>query len=239
MELYENIIKDTMELLEAFTPLNLEVCEKSTWEMGKKNELILKSDSAFELGGSYKSAVNYQCVTTSDDFIPQDEILLYGKDLSEIKEDTSFARLVFLNISNLVNEEIAYKTIKDLEFVKYNTNLKGYMMRASTMDRREQVRLAKSAIANGISFENIGNMFINKYKENPSVKAVKIIFITADLPIFKQLVSNAEKVDDITFTLNHALSEMNLDCNNCNLKEICDEVEGMRELHFKSVKNNS
>ena len=97
MELYENIIKNTFELLEADTPLNLEVCDESTWEIGKKNELILKSDSAFELGGSHKSAVNYQCVTTSEALIPKDEILLYGKDLNEIKEDTSFARLVFPN----------------------------------------------------------------------------------------------------------------------------------------------
>lgn len=235
MELYDNIINNTLDLLFSFTPTKLEVSKEFIWDQGKKNEIILKKDSAFELGGSYKSAVNYQCVTTTDKLITKDEILLYGKDLTEIKEDASFARLVFLQINNLENDEIAYKAIKDLEFIKYNLSFNGYMMRASTMDRREQVRVAKAAVDDGISFKNIGNMYANKYKENSLVKAVKIIFITSDLPIFKQLIDNARKVDEITTTLNHVLQEMNLDCHRCNLKSICDEVEGLRELHFKSA----
>jgi len=239
MELYDSIIKNTMDLLSDSTPTNLSVSKDNAWPMGSLNELILKKDSKFELGGSYKPAVNYQCVTTLESFVKKDEILLYGKDLSEINGDVSFARLAFLQINNLEDDDTAYKAIKELEFIKYNMNLDGYMMRASTMDKREQVRIAKTAINSGISFENVGNAFINKYKENPLVKAVKVIFITSDMPIFKQLTSNAEKVDKITLTLNHVLSNMNLDCHSCNLKSICDEVEGMRELHFKNSKTSN
>lgn len=239
MKLYENIIKNTVDLLSPFTPTRIEVSNEFTWNTGKKSELILKKDSAFELGGSYKSAVNYQCVTTSTKLIENDEILLYGEDLIEIKNDVPFARLAFLQINNLEGDEIAYKAIKQLEFIKYNMNLEGYMMRASTMDRREQVRVAKSAVADGISFKNIGNSFINSYKQNPLVKAVRIVFITSDMPIFKQLMDNARKIDEITLTLNHVLNNMNFNCSSCNLKPICDEVEGMRELHFKSAKKNS
>ncbi len=119
------------------------------------NELILKKDSKFELGGSYKPAVNYQCVTTLESFVKKDEILLYGKDLSEISTDVSFARLAFLQINNLEDDDTAYKAIKELEFIKYNMNLDGYMMRASTMDKREQVRIAKTAINSSISFEKV------------------------------------------------------------------------------------
>lgn len=239
MELYDSIIKDTIDLLSPYTHTSLAVSKDSAWTMGSLNELILKKDSQFELGGSYKPAVNYQCVTTLESFIQKDEILLYGKDLSEINGDVSFARLAFLQINDLEDDDTAYNAIKELEFIKYNMNLEGYMMRASTMDKREQVRIAKTAINRGISFENVGNAFINKYKENPLVKAVKIIFITSDMPIFKQLTSNAEKIDKITLTLNHVLISINLDCHSCNLKSICDEVEGMRELHFKSSKTSS
>jgi CO dehydrogenase/acetyl-CoA synthase beta subunit len=236
MKLYESIIKNTIDLLSSYTPISFAVSQKLAWNIGQTNELILKKDSEFELGGSYKPAVNYQCVTTSDNLIEKDEILLYGEDLTEIKNDVSFARLAFLQINNLGDDEKAYKVIKELEFIKYNMNLKGYMMRASTMDKREQVRVAKSAVVDGISFENIGNSFINKYKQNSLVKAVRIIFITSDMPIFKQLMENARKIDEITLTLNHVLNNMNFDCSSCNLKPICDEVEGMRELHFKSGK---
>ena len=37
---------------------------------------------------------------------------------------------------------------------------------------------------------------------------------------------------DITLTLSKILEGMPTDCNSCNLKPICDEVEGMKELHF-------
>lgn len=236
MELYDSIIKNTIDLLSPYKYSSLTVSKDLALSVGKDNELILKKDSAFELGGSYKSAVNYQCVTTSLSLVQKDEILLYGEDLTEIKSDVSFARLAFLQINDLDGDEVSYKVIKDLEFIKYNMNLKGYMMRASTMDFRECVRVAKSAVTDGISFNNIGNAFISKYKQNPLVKAVQIIFITSDMPIFKQFMDNARKIDEITLTLNHVLSNMNFDCHSCNLKPICDEVEGMKELHFKTSK---
>lgn len=37
---------------------------------------------------------------------------------------------------------------------------------------------------------------------------------------------------DITMTLSKILEGMPTDCGACNLKPICDEVEGMKELHF-------
>ncbi|MCT4687094.1 hypothetical protein [Vallitalea sp.] len=234
MKLYDSIIKDTIDVLTPYTPRRFTVSDDLTWKIGHSNEILLKKDSQFELGGSFKSAVNYQCVTSSNNFINKDEILLYGEDLNKIKEDISFARIVFLDIDNLGDDESSYKAIKELEFIKYNMNLKGYMMRASAMDNREQVRVAKSAVADGISFKNIGNSFINEYKQAKFIRAVRIIFITLNIPIYKKLAENAKKINKITLTLNHVLNNMNLDCSSCDLKPICDEVEGMRELHFKS-----
>ena len=39
-------------------------------------------------------------------------------------------------------------------------------------------------------------------------------------------------VRDITMSLSKILEGMPTDCGSCNLKPICGEVEGMRELHF-------
>ena len=48
----------------------------------------------------------------------------------------------------------------------------------------------------------------------------------------KALKPNAKKVDDITKTLSHILDGLPTDCGHCSLKPVCDEVEGMKELHF-------
>jgi len=30
-----------------------------------------------------------------------------------------------------------------------------------------------------------------------------------------------------------------MDCKSCSLQQVCDEVEGLRELHFASMKEGS
>lgn len=238
MELYNNIIMHTLEILSAYTSKKLKVCDEVNWEMCPKNELILSRDAAFELGANRLPSVNYSCVTTSKGLVEDDEILLYGPDLNEIKGDVPFARIVLLNINDLGDNDKAYRSIKNLEYVKYDIIPKGYMIRASSFDKREQVRVSKEAIARGINFEVIGNAYINKLKEDKLVNAVHIIFITQNIANFKKLTEYANKVDEITQTLNHVLNDMTLNCQSCNLKPICDEVEGMRELHFKTAKSS-
>ena len=83
-------------------------------------------------------------------------------------------------------------------------------------------------------FQKIGNLLINKYKENPAVKGVKVVFVTEAAVDFSKLESLSRKNHEITETLNQVMNNLTFDCDTCNLKAICDEVEGMRELHFKS-----
>ena len=104
------------------------------------------------------------------------------------------------------------------------------MIRTSSEEQKEIVRVSKSAIKKGISFEKIGNLLNSKFLENKSVKNVK----TAEDLDYSLLTSVAEKNSEITKTLNHIMQGINFDCSACNLKPICDEVEGMRELHFKN-----
>ena len=49
--------------------------------------------------------------------------------------------------------------------------------------------------------------------------------ITADCRMDK-------KTKQITATIDHMLKDVNIDCGSCLLQEICDEIEGLREMHF-------
>jgi hypothetical protein len=71
---------------------------------------------------------------------------------------------------------------------------------------------------------------------NPDVIAVKMIFLTADDADYAGLRTDAKKTRDITLTLSKILEGMATDCHSCNLREICDEVEGLKELHFGKEK---
>jgi CO dehydrogenase/acetyl-CoA synthase beta subunit len=138
-------------------------------------------------------------------------------------------------MQDVEDEQKAYNLIRKVEYAKYHYFPQGFMVRTASTSHKEMVRISKSALADGLSFEGVGNLLINKYKENNSVKSVKIIYVTDKMADYDKLESIAKKNYDITETLNHIMQNINFDCSTCNLKPICDEVEGMRELHFKNA----
>lgn len=234
MELYNSTIHELKERIEARAPKSWGYEPGKTWKDNGANELVLTRDAAYELGGSNLPASNCTCVTTDASLVPEDRILLVGQDLNELRADSPFARIVLLHVNSISgDDQEAFRTIRDMEFVKYHVFPQGYMMRVSPENGREQVRVSKQAIKHGISFRNIGNSFIKKYKENKLIDHVCIIFVTGDRAMCKELADTAKKVDAITLTLNHIMDGLATDCSVCSFKTVCDEVEGLKELHFK------
>lgn len=226
MDFFNSLIENTNELLGALPQKALTYTPDNAWADLGYNQVILQRDTAFELGGT-----GFNLVTSSE---INDEIIVIGNDLDKIKADCKFARISLIQIEDTADEQKAYNLIRKIEYVKYHYFPDGYMIRTSSRSHKEAVRVSKKAIKNGISFERVGNLLINKYKEIPAVKGVKVIFVTDQSADFNALTSLAEKNNRITETLNHIMNNVNFDCSTCNLKPICDEVEGMKELHFKT-----
>ena len=216
MELYDSFIRETTDLLGAPTQ-KWAYKERDAWKDNGESELVLLRDAAYELGGGANDAVNFTCVTSDSSLVPADEVLLYGPDMKEIKGDVPFARLVILGVKDIdvENKDATYAAIRNIEFVKYHVFPDGYMMRVSPESSREQIRVSKKAIKKGISFYKVGCDFIKNVD-------------------FKALHDTAKKIDDVTKTMNTILEGMpeDLDCASCSFKPVCDEVEGLKELHF-------
>lgn len=232
MQLYDTIIKDTLDALKAYTP-KVWAADGDKWKKGSRNDLLFSSDTAYELGGNGKESVGYTAVTTDASLVPKHSIMLYGRDIRDISADTSFAQIAVIAADEIEGDENAlYHAIKDIELSVYDIYLKGLMVRQSFIDNRFQMRVGKYAVKEGASFRTIGNAIIDKYESDKRVKSATMIFVTEDYPEFAALKSLAKKTDSITAALNKALSGMNADCRTCNLKDICDEVEDLRKLHF-------
>lgn len=233
MELFNSLIKDTEVMLQKGKAKSWKYSEKNTWKDIGFSELVLQKDAAYELGAMGKGSANYVLFTSNADYVNEDEVLLYGPDLKEIKGDVDFARIVLLRIGVLEDDDEAkYRTLKDIEFAKYHVYPEGYMVRMSPESYREQIRVSKKALKKGINFSSIGNSYIKEYKKNPNVLNVKVIFITAPGFDYVGMKKIAEKANAVTGTLTHILEGFSTDCSVCALKDICDEVEGMKELHF-------
>ena len=226
MEFFDSLINEALELTQGPHKSDYSYNSDNAWLDVGFNQVILQRDTAFELSGT-----GFNLITSSP---VNDGITVIGGELKDIKDNCKFTRISLVQIEEPEEQQKTYNLIRKIEYVKYHYFPDGYMIRTSSRSHKEAVRVAKSALKKGISFENVGNLLINKYKENPAVKGVRVIFITSPEADHKTFEAMAEKNNGITETLNHVMNSVNFDCNTCNLKPICDEVEGMRELHFKN-----
>lgn len=234
MKLYDETIKEWLKILDSLQGRELDVKKGEDWkDIGNAN-MILRSDMAYELGGNHLPALSGMTLTANASLVPRDEVLLYGKDLGEIHEDTPYARLAVLRVKedSMGEGNALYQAIRKMEYTKYHLNPEGFMMRISAASQREMVRVGKTALEKGLGFEQIGKLFLQSYHKNPQVEAVKLVFITlSDFP-YEELEIHIKKAEEITKAIDHILKNLSMDCNVCSLKQICDEVEGMKELHF-------
>lgn len=227
MEFFDSLIKEIFHRTDRFAKTELSYSSESLWNDVGYSQVILQRDTAFELDGT-----GFNLVTSSE---INDGIVVIGDDLQNINGKRKFARISLVQIENEEDEQKAYNLIRKIEYVKYHHFPEGYMIRTSSRSHKEAVRVSKTALKDGICFQKIGSLLINKYKEIPAVKAVKVIFITYPSADYAEFESIAQKNNRITETLNHIMNSVTFDCDTCNLKPICDEVEGMKELHFKSA----
>ena len=233
MELFNSLLRDTKALLEKGAPKVWDYAERDCWHDIGSSELVLQKDAAYELGAAGKGSANYVLFSSSVELVDKDQVLLYGPDLKDIKGDCDFARIVLLRVGVLDDDdEQVYRILKDIEFAKYHVYPEGYMVRMSPESYREQVRVSKKVLKKGISFRSIGASYIKAYKKDPNVLNATVIFVTAPGYDYAAMKDNAKKANDITNTLTHILEGLPTDCSVCSLKGICDEVEGMKELHF-------
>ncbi len=247
MQLYDALTMRVRELLSGLSPKIYSYDAAKAWPETKDFEMIFQKDAAFELGGGNKASVNLTCVTgTTEVFtkwqdpacaVPVSQVYVYGPDLREIQGDVNYARIceVLLRedaVRYAGNADQTLKLLQDIDFVKFHVYGKGFMMRTSGQSAREPVRVARKALQDGITFERMGDAMISHYQKNPEVLAVRVSFITEDAFDYNGLAKEAQKAVEIRNSLSKIQKGLPTECSVCDVREICNEVTGLRELHF-------
>lgn len=231
MNVYDNLIKETLSILQKqdFTELKVKDCD---WNMLDTNEFLMGKEVAFELGDRFKDSVVVHIPTSDETLIGEDKIFLIGQDLQSIKKNTNFSRVTLFNIDDIPDPNKAYIGIRKLNYERYKIIPEGYMVLSSSFENKENVRVSKKAIKQGLTFETLGNIYINRYKQLEGVHNVQVYFIVGDHDFVKDLVALSKKVNEVTNAFDHILKNVILDCDVCPLKTICEDIEALRELHF-------
>jgi hypothetical protein len=233
MKLYDGIIDNIKQMLFAHSAKELPV-ESPGWPMVTDRSMILRADMAYELGSGKYAGIGATLLTGDQDLVPEDGISLIGPDLPQIRGDADYARIALVRVreESMGEGNSLYNAIRKLEYTRYHFYPEGFMMRVSSSQQRESVRIAREALNKGLGFSATGNRMIEAFRRNEMVEAVQICYVTDPAFPYGELEQLVQKAEAVTRTIDHILKDVKMDCNACNLQKICDEVEGLRELHF-------
>ena len=234
MRLFDETIKKFQMLLNVEESRELPVGDTG-WPEVSDQSMILRSDMAYELGGEGLPAIGCTLVTADEALVPGDAVTLLGKDLPEIQKDVPYARIALVRAAGdtLGEGQALYQAIRNLEYTRYHFYPEGFMMPVSASRAKETVRIGKDALKRGLDFTKAGNRMISAFHKNKSVEAVRLYYVTQETCDYKTLKHYAEEAESITKTIDHILKSSIMDCGACSLQKVCDEVEGLRELHFR------
>ena len=231
MFIFDDLIKQINNLNSSYSFKSLDILNSEFKE--NPNQFIFSDDKAYELGASPFYGVALSLLT---DYKIDDEILLLGSDLDEIKEDGNYARIIIANIDDsLIGEgNILYNNIRKFDYLKFRFSLDGIMVRESSYNKKESLLLSKKALKeNKLNFSILGSYIIDKYKKLPFVKSVKVIFVTLKDYPYKDVLNAYDKCENIIKALDHIMNNIKMDCHSCSLKVICNEVEKKVQEDFK------
>ena len=209
MDLYDGEIRKLISMLESHGAKKLPL--QKEWEMTGKENLILKSEMAYELGGGSNQAVSAIAFTQDEKLVPEDAVYLVGDDLRDIKNDISYARMTVIRLDSEYiknhDDNALYASMRATDYVRYHAFPKGYMMRISAVREREPVRVSNEAVSHGINFAAVGQGLINAYRKRPEVEAVSIYFVTEQDIDYTFLKNEAHRCEQITDSLNNIFNE--------------------------------
>ncbi len=205
---------------------------KTSWKTQKISDYIMDSETMVELGSATKKNASLTLCTSEKDF--EDEIILIGEDLQKLSgKIQTFSKVIEVSLKDEEDENALYKTIRSISRARLGINLKGTMLKATSSEELECFRISKSAYKAGINFSVIGSALIERIKIFDEVKNVRVYYIINNEELNNQLLEYSTKITQVTDAMNHIFDGIELDCGSCAIKEVCDEVEGMRDSHKK------
>lgn len=220
------------------------------WPTAERNPFIMERDTAAELGGYPKESINLILSTSAG--LPVEGIHLIGATgeansgrTGELHGDRtggqmipaghqSFGKIVFLQTEEIPEDEI-YDFQQRVQLADLRLQLRDVMVRSSSRQYLLNLRVGKKAIADGFDLEILARTIHAHFRNIPKVKDAAVVLIAGDSPLYRQLMSAAERVREITAALNTMFEGIEMDCGSCSMSPVCDEVEDLRRLHQKKA----
>lgn len=212
---------------------DLKYMKKIKWPEGGGKNIVLKDDVGIELGSPEAGSCSFILWTDDASKIHDGRIMLAGSDLPKLYKSGSnnlpFGKVLLVAVHGF-NEDNTYERYREMELVRYDVDLKGYMMKAVSQYQREWSRVSIEAMNKKFSFSYLGSDLLRRIKEKEFVDAAEVIFITTNKEDVKELQDISSRAGRIIAAMNKMLEEMSFDCSTCEFVDICDEVEMLKDM---------
>ena len=212
------------------------------WPKGGNRNIVLKEDMGLEMGSPETQSLSCILWTDKPELVHDKCISLVGPDISGSRgQSLPFAKIVLAAVSGF-DEENTYENYRDMELIRYDLDLKGYMLRAVSQFRREWSRISTEAINKGLSFEILGSALMKMFREKSYINALEIIFVTSneeDVRILRDITTDSTRMIE---AMNKMAREADLECDECEYQDVCDdagELKKMREAKMKKASGGS
>lgn len=203
---------------------------QTKWPFEKNRNLVLGQDTAVELGNPKNASTSFLLWVNEPEKIKNGRITIVGPDLPELSgKQVSFGKIVIVGASDF-DADNSYDRYRDLELLRYNIHLKGYMMRGVSQQQREWSRVSNDAVNQGFSFEHLGGALIDEFLQIGYVLSVETVFITAGREDVLETKAIADDVFKLISAMNKMAEEMSFDCDTCDYNDVCGDVEELRSM---------
>ncbi len=206
---------------------------------GGRPIIVPAEETAVELGHPRDASINLVLWTHNPELVEDKAIHLCGPDLDK----AAGARLPYAQFILLALRDNFEADPFSLESAQFLSNrLPGYMVRI--VPGRLWARVSKEALSNGLNFSTLGGALIAAYyDEFPGVEKTEVIFVTAgndkvmnfsSVAAEARIITGANK--KLTLVGEGEYECKDLDCDDCDEKELCDDIRDIVILRRKRTK---
>ncbi len=224
-QIREYLLQDrAMGLVEIPAPSNLE------WPAGLGRNLILSQDTAVELGNPREGSASFLMWTEQAQEVRDGRIRLMGPDLPESRgRSLPFGKVVMIRVRGFTPDN-TYPRYREMEALRYELDLKGYMLRAVSQYQREWSRVSREALDQGFSFAVLGRAVINGFHGLEYVIGVEVLFVTQAREQVATLAAIGDQAGRIIAAMNKMSVEISFDCTACEYNDVCGDVADLRSM---------
>jgi len=229
MELIDRTIRDLRSFV-ANLPGGSIPMPTSSWPSGGPRNIVLGEDVGLELGNPRDESV--ACVLWSHDpaAVRDGALTLVGPDLPESTgKALPFGKVVLVGVEGC-NEDNIYERCMELDHLRFNIDLEGFMLKAASQYQREWCRISKRALGTGFSFGYLAAALMEELKAVPYVFSAELIFVTLSSQMVREMREIVNPAMRMIAAMDKMASEMDFDCDECEYEDVCDEADILRGM---------